>query len=690
MSERINPLPERIQPKRANSRPGQWSRGRQMRLIAFAFILTPYVVWLALMPFTRHYDFALMTWKAHHINLGQWNLYAYFDQLEQNFTPRGHPAAAYPFGMYFLLSVWIEALQFLRLIDYTTWTTPQVILESSATVLLIKMLHLAAHLTIGGILCRVAPPGWRWQAWALWAWSVSPAYLLLMGQNDLPLALAMVGATALCAQALRYRQAQDTRWRLLALAGAVALGLGATYKTSPLMLAIPFALLLSPRWHERLMFVGVPAAIFISASLPFLGTPAFVNGTLFNREGLNLFSKSPVFVQPTSLFVVTYAAFVLTLLIRRWEAARPIDLWLVGAGILSGIFPFVQTAFYWLVWLTPFIIGLIAQDATRRGLWLISWLAIEIAFGALLFWRHQDFSFGLLDLGSSQFRLAHLEVALSVYSPLLSRVFSLIWDIAHSLQTAAWLLVIGATLSALIARSGYLPWLVRPRRVSVLIAIGVPLFACASLAAVALWILRDAKAEGFARRASSEVTLSPSQPTLVQTLSPPIALGHALLLWSRLPATPVEIEACARRDDRVVCARGTPLQITRFTGYVFKFERPQGEGVGAMEKLELRLAHSSPEASVGVPILPLQPVQEQHRVVQEDAVREGIVRMMNLRSFSLVKAISDIGDRIASDWRLAPLWLLALATIGLLAKRAVARQPSPSARPRRGLPPSVA
>lgn len=339
---------------------------RRIRWYRFLMPLLPYLFWIALMPLTNQYDLLLNAWQAHHVNKGYWNLYAHLSQVS-NFAVAGHPPAPYPFGFYLFYAGWLEVLQRLGLIDYTTWSTPFVVREFPAAVLALKLPYFAAHLAIGALLFKVAPSGWRWGAWAIWAWSLSLAYLLFMGQNDLPLALLMVAATALGARAAQQQQSGDPRWWRAAFASVALLGVGATYKTAPLMLVPPFALLLTNRWHERIALVALPLATFVLSALPFLSTPAFVNGALFNPEGTRLFASVQIFAQPVSLFLVAYGGLLILLATRSPEKWQPVDVWLVGAGVFSALFLFAWTQFYWLVWLTPFLIGLIAQDAPRRA-----------------------------------------------------------------------------------------------------------------------------------------------------------------------------------------------------------------------------------------------------------------------------------------------------------------------------------
>lgn len=625
-----------------------------------SLVLLPYLLWLVLMPLTGQYDLMLNAWQAHHVNKGYWNLYAHLSQTN-NFAVPGHPPAPYPFGFYLLLAGWIELLHALRLADYTAWRSPLVLLEFPATLLALKLPYLATHLATGILLFKAAPLGWRWAALTLWAWSLSPAYLLLMGQNDLPLALSMTAATLLSAQALSTQQAGHSRWRWAALASAALLGLGATYKTASLMLVLPFALLLSKRWRDRLVFFGIPIAIFAISTIPFLGTPAFVNGALLNPEGTRLFSSTQLFAQPASLFLVAYAVLLLILAVRPHQKARPLDFWLIGAAVFAALFLFAWTQFYWLVWLTPFVIGLLTQDAPRRALWLGVWLISEVAFGVLLFGRHRDLGWGLLGLGSEQFRLAQFEVVMDL-SPLpLRRPFEVLWSVLHSAQMAA---LLGALAAAGISLARVRTFALAQLRQSFVVAIvALPALACIGAAAVTLLLSRNAVAREFDRPTVSEARLSAAQLMLTQVFSPVIPAGNILLLWATPPTDAMLLEACMHADTHTVCALGQPLQSSFFSGYAFWFG---SASAGKTRAFTLRLLNPSSEAILAMPIVRHRPrLGEQHRVLEGEHTHEGIVRMSVLHPFNPIQAISDLYVWLTMDWRLGIL--LTLSLFGVLA-----------------------
>lgn len=643
-------------------------RERKLGLIRwyrFLVLLLPYLAWTALMPLTDQYDLLLNAWQAHHINRGYWNLYAHLSRVP-NFAVPGHPPAPYPFGFYLLYAGWLEVLQGIGLIDYTTWRSPLVVREFPASVLALKLPYFAAHLAIGAILSRAAPLGWRWAAWAIWAWSLSPAYLLFMGQNDLPLALLMVAATALGAHAIHQQQTGNLRWQLAAFASMTLLGVGATYKTAPLMLAPPFALLIATRWRGRAALVALPVAIFALSALPFLDTPAFVNGALFNPEGMRLFAGVQLFAQTVPLFLVAYMGLLILLATRPLERRQPLDVWLVGAGVFSALFLFAWTQFYWQAWLTPLLIGLVVRDAPRRALWLGVWLICEVTFGMLLFMRHRELSWGLLRLGSNQFQLIQFETV-QLLSPLpFQQPFEALWGMLRISRVAALLGPLVGAAVALVQPT--MPSLVRVRHSFVLAALGVPVIACVSAAVVVLVISRDAVAQDFDRRIVGEVRLSAEQTSFTQVLSPALPSANGVLLWSTLLPTVLPLEACAHTDTGTFCVPSRPVQSIHynFNGYAFWFGATPSR---TMHAITFRLI-APVETNLVVQVGRRRPQQgEDHHVVQGKSRIEGVVRMTLLHTFDPTLAGADIAAWLTRDWRTWLLLGIAAASIVGISRR---------------------
>jgi len=250
----------------------------------------------------------------------QWNIYAYMAQPEvyaRDVVP-GHPPAPYPYSAYLSSAAWLELLRLSGLITYDGWTAVWTLPSRSLWFLLLKLPYLATDLLTGSLLLKLFAPRKGLIAWVLWSWSATAAYLLFMGQNDLYPTLFIALAAYLGSRAIAIRRLGGSRCRANALSvGAMlALGIGATFKLFPLFLVPPFAVLLAPRWRERALLFTIPVAVFAVSALPFLSTPAFVSGVLFNFEGVRLFSAVQVFATPVSLFLVAYAVLLLVLIVR--------------------------------------------------------------------------------------------------------------------------------------------------------------------------------------------------------------------------------------------------------------------------------------------------------------------------------------------------------------------------------------
>lgn len=256
------------------------------------------------------------------------------------------------------------------------------------------------------------------------------------------------------------------------MASMALLGLGATFKIIPLALAAPFALVLASRWRDRLLLAAIPAAVFGASAAPFIATPAFVNGVLFNWEGVRLFSSAAqIFASPVSLFVMAYVALLIVLVVRPASLARPVDLWLIGAVVFSSVFLFSWSQFYWGIWLTPFVAALIAVNAERQRYWAVLWFILEAAFGIMLFNLHRDFGLGLLSGMSPWFRFVHLDPAIALFAPGASAIADILWTVVLTSQTTARLLVFAGALGVLVF-SGLLIWMrnmrARQRNVAVM------------------------------------------------------------------------------------------------------------------------------------------------------------------------------------------------------------------------------
>ncbi|MFN3706602.1 MAG: hypothetical protein ACK4WM_11495 [Thermoflexales bacterium] len=170
-------------------------------------IAAAYAVRILLMPFTAQNDLVLTAWKSHFVNQGYWNIYARAAEVqEERQIVTEHPPAAYPYGFYLFNAAWLESLRTTNLISLDAWHSAWSITNRALWFLLLKLPLLTADLAIGFILLKSAQPGRGLFSWAVWACSLSGAYVLMMGQNDLYPALFATLAAALATRAMNQRE----------------------------------------------------------------------------------------------------------------------------------------------------------------------------------------------------------------------------------------------------------------------------------------------------------------------------------------------------------------------------------------------------------------------------------------------------------------------------------------------------
>jgi hypothetical protein len=426
------------------------------RKIILFLITLSYLLKIVILPLTSQNDFLLIFRRAYYIAQGQWNIYEYMSQpgIYEEYTLPGHPPASYPYTAFIsLASAWLELLHLIGLINYEGWTAVWGLPSRSLWFFLLKLPLLVADAIVGSLLLRSFASRKGLIAWAIWSWSATAAYLLFMGQHDLYPTLFLALAAYLGSRAIAIRRLGGSRRQAdaFSVGSMLALGIGATFKLFPLFLVPPFAVLLAPRWRERALLFMIPIAVFAVSALPFLSTPAFVSGVLFNLEGVRLFSTVQVFATPVSLFLVAYAVLLLVLIARPWALTRPMDVWLAGAAVFSSFLLFSWSQFHWTVWLTPFMAALAAHDAGRGRYWPMLWLVVEVTSVIILFSLHRDISIGLLAGTSLSFRFAQLDTVLALFAPALRQPVELLWTTARSAQTAARLLVFAGALVLLVA-----------------------------------------------------------------------------------------------------------------------------------------------------------------------------------------------------------------------------------------------
>jgi hypothetical protein len=315
---------------------------------------------LLLMPITWHNDALWAPWMAHLVTDGAPNVYqALYDRYGPTVLSPTVWAPYLPY-YYYLMAGWTGALDALHLTDpsvwhfsYTGWSVPHML----RAVFLMKLPWLLGDLAIWGLVLSSLDRAKR--ARFSWLYLFFPAQLwvsFVMGQNDILPTLMTVASLWCATRALRQER---TAWSI----GAVlCLGIGAGFKTYPMLLLVPVALVLGRSTVQVIGLVFAGLVPFGAAILPYLGTDAFIQGALFNHEGMAL-TRTVLGsgTQAAPLFLVAYGLLHCYLAFARYARSARV-LRLLYVGILAAVLILSTWPFNWLLWLAPFLAWSIAED----------------------------------------------------------------------------------------------------------------------------------------------------------------------------------------------------------------------------------------------------------------------------------------------------------------------------------------
>lgn len=328
---------------------------------------------LILMPTTMHNDTVWMPWMAFKMVEGHWNIYQYLNDVYGDQTL--HPVVWAPYMplYYVVTAAWTGLLKVLGVVDVGQWSFSSrgwIIPGFLRSIFWMKLLYLPFDGAIGWSLSRLVPQERRGIVWSLW--SLMPVTLVsayMVGQNDLMPTLFVVLATLVGTQALTARQ-DVTRYRHQCDLAALVLALGAAFKSYPLLLVLPFALVLGRRSLDVVRFVVVGILPFAAVVTPFLSSRAFRLGALTNPDAMRIASAIPTLgPMGISPFIVGYTAVVGFLVYQRFSSeAIHLELPTLVFLILGLVFATSNWPFYWLVWLAPFFIWSVARAS---GTWVL-------------------------------------------------------------------------------------------------------------------------------------------------------------------------------------------------------------------------------------------------------------------------------------------------------------------------------
>ncbi len=629
------------------------------------FIVASLVVKLWLSATTSHYDLWLTQWQALQVANGNWNLYDYLPRERPDAILRPpHPPAAYPFGFYGFSAAWQMLITSLGLIDLQGWNHPAAIPEATRAwwAMMFKLPYWLTDIAIGLVLARM----FGTPAWVIWTGSVTGLYLLLTGQNDLYPAFFVTGAAALAYAALRTPGTPRARWCSV---GSMALiGIGATFKIAPLFLALPFALLLGRSWRARSTLFLVALTPFALLALPFLQTPAFVNGVLFNFEGIAALTgsggRTHFLSQPAPLFLVTYLVLIISLALRPASATpHPTDVWASSVIAFGSLFLFSSTVFYWLVWMMPLLIGF-AFSLQRTGA-LMLWTIIELSFAAMRVYHHPDLFVRLWASAAPDFALHNVSSILSFTGhETLHRVVETLQVGVQATHNAGLLSAVGLAALTLLLQPTGSQAAVRPAHILALAVLPISTFFI--LLSANVLIARGFALEAQYLRPQRDIVTLTQEAAITQTLRYRYNTLSGVLIESQ-PVQPKPIfRLCVSANihlSKPVCASSRSFALARWdtTGQsdIVIFDppivvAPDGD---ALLELTITLASESPASLANLPVF-YPPPEREARFADLMAVtspegerRIGSLRTGLLRVFSLRRSASDIWTYLTRDAR---------------------------------------
>jgi hypothetical protein len=327
------------------------------------------LVRLLLMPITWHNDAVWSPWMAHLVVEGSPNVYqALFDRFGPSVLSPVVWAPYLPL-YYYLMAVWTGILDLLRLAHVGTWTfsaSGWIIPNFLRAVFLVKLPLLIADLATWGMILSMLKPARR--RLFSWLYLFFPAQLwvtFVMGQNDILPALTTVGALWCATRALRSHRL------IWSLGTTLFLGLGGSIKTYPLLLILPTALILGQTTVQVLALAATGALPFVIAILPFLGSPPFIEGALFNHEGTALLritlGSGP---QTAPLFLVLYGLLLIYLAFGTYPRTLR-TLRLAALATLLPLFIGSPWPFNWMVWLVPLLAWSVVDDELPDMLYML-------------------------------------------------------------------------------------------------------------------------------------------------------------------------------------------------------------------------------------------------------------------------------------------------------------------------------
>lgn len=354
--------------------PDIWARRIVLRLTAHSPLLALAYVGLAVafMMFFLEGDILYNSFVANQVARGHLDVYSYFSSRPDL---QGIDTVMPP--LYYLSAgLYLKILSLVHL-DPAAWNPKFLFVNVFHShmgivlmlgLLLLKLPNLAAVAAGVWAVSRMARREGLDRRLVMFLWLASPAVIVtafMQAQNDvLPAVLTIF--------ALLAYQSRRFVWLFLLL------GLAASFKTYPLILVAPTALLLGNRNLVTAVRYG-----FISALPPVLVSLPFMGGTYLHRvlgahDGNTLLGAQYTGRLPVHLWVVGYLVILGIAWLRGKGRIELFDVAAIWFLPLSLIFVVNWWVPQWAVWLLPAVVLLAARDRIFAWLWVVANAAVLI------------------------------------------------------------------------------------------------------------------------------------------------------------------------------------------------------------------------------------------------------------------------------------------------------------------------
>ncbi|MBI4039714.1 hypothetical protein HY388_02695 [Candidatus Daviesbacteria bacterium] len=390
----------------------------------FPFILIGIALKLALAAITSHTDLFGLSLSAHQLSNGVVNIYDFMASLNPD-----HPIAAnigttevfiYPPLAYFALGAFMFVLN--PFYDPSFFDTAARLVTAAAGdpglfryLLLFKLPYLAFDLAMAWLLVKLLESDKEKKIGFLF-WLFNPVVVYatyMIGSFDIIPTFLVVLAIYLAQK----HQALAT----------VMLGLGAGFKTFPLLVLLPMVAVIQATWKKRLVLILAGILPFVFVVLPYWNSWAFKNFVLFNPKSQKFLFSQLLVSGGEALYPFVVVLVLITIFAVLNLAGKTKELWAVVLAVILSLLSLTHYHPQWLVWAVPFLTILFAKHDWSRGLvvtlficWLVQVLLFDPTLSIRLFAPLNPAllqSPGLSDILATKFDLFQLKsLAQSVFA----------------------------------------------------------------------------------------------------------------------------------------------------------------------------------------------------------------------------------------------------------------------------------